>query len=199
MANSFISRLTHDEKSLADQFESIKTEIGSSFQSLQGKTGEFICKHKVETLNHLFHYLRNEKERPTAKSSVKFHLIDFVIDICSSDPVPTLDELVSTLQRILQHSYLPSLFYLSFVRNFHVKFFLCKRLCAENQFDLIKSILESFEKHLFIDEDLNQTEKSEWIEFLTGSMFSESDSNANKLTHPEKMERIKDSWRTFYQ
>lgn len=199
MADTLISKLTHDEKTLTNELGVIWTQLDSIFRDFEDKTEEFICEHKIKTLNALLDYLKKEKERPTVTDSAKFQLIEIVINVCSSDPVPTLDQIVSVLLKVLKLENLSNLYYFSFLRNFYLKFLFCELLCSEMRFDLIESILKSLENHPFVDQDLNPTEKSEWTEFFTYSMFTESRSNTNKLTDQETMEKMKDPWKRFFQ
>lgn len=198
MAEKFIRQLTHNSERFERQWSAIFDRLNYLFTEQEEKNVN-IQEFKVKALDALIDYVLVESPTSVKSDDTKYRLIDHVASLCATDPAPSLSELVRILQRILQLPDIFNTWHLTIIETIHHKFELCTQISAEPSVDLIESILQSLQKHAFLNGKVDKETAYRWENFLAYNMFSSSMSITNKLNSEEAMISMRPTFQKFFQ
>lgn len=198
MADEFIRQLPHDEQGLDKQWSEIFDKFSQLFNSNEGEDADVEI-FKVKALDALVDYILAEPDPTVTQPYVKIALIENVMKHCAEDPMPSLPELVRLVQRILDREDVFNQWFLSSIEAFHFKFRLCENLITAQSFELVKSFLESLQRHTFLNDQVDKTTEANWQQYLSRRIFSPLTCDSNKLNDETAMVAIRPTFQQIFR
>lgn len=193
MDEEFIRHLSHDNQQLENEWPALFTQIQKF--SFNGTENDLLVV-KVKLLDALVDYVLADKE---PMSQIKSTFLETIIESVLREQSPPLDELVRIFCRVFDVPNTNNLFNVAFIQAFFFKTRLGERLSKVPCVDLIDSILNSIEKHQFLDTDFDTKLFEKWEKLLTRGIFSPLTINTNKLNYEHMVTTMRSSFQRLYR
>ncbi|CAF3609971.1 unnamed protein product, partial [Rotaria sp. Silwood2] len=114
------------------------------------------------------------------------------------DPLPSLTDIARCFRRILDMNNIFNEWYLSCIEAFHYECQLFERLSSTKSIDSIESILQSLQKHPFVNDETNKDMEEKWQEYLSRRLFSPLTMDTNVLNGEETMFTMRSTFQQFF-
>ena len=194
MVEEFLRQVTHNKEQFETEWSHISERLSDLFDAWDENAVD-ISMLKVKGMNAIVDYVLAESSVSVTPINEKVNFVEFVIEQCAKDPLPSPKEIVGIVQRILDSGSIFNLWYLNAVEAFHSKCQFCQHLISTKSYDLIESFLQSFLKHEFLDDQADEETKGRWEHYLSRELFSPFSSGSDYLNG----ETIMNARRTIFQ
>ena len=199
MAEEFLRELTHDDQIFEDQWSKTCDNLHKLSQHFEEENVD-VPKAKVKVLDALIDFILAEPIDGEKPIQTKFIFVELIVKDCSRDEIPSVDELVRLVRRIIDQKTIFNRWFLHLIEQFHFKFRLCEKLRTSQKFDLIQLYLESYLKHDFVDEEAKDNDVVEhWKQYFYQRIFSPLSCDSNKLNDEETVAAIRPTFQRIFR
>lgn len=196
--NKFIRRMTHDNTKFENQWPDTYDKLHQLFRE-SNQESDNILVIKKKALNTIVDYIQEEPIASVEPCYSKTIFIKLILNFIADEPQLSLAEVVQNFRRIFDVNNIFNQWHLSCIQTFSNEFRLFEKLSSTKSFDLIKSILESLQKHSFSNGRVNKETEEKWQQYLATQMFSTSHWNTNILNQEETMIAMRSEFQILFR
>ncbi|CAF4268347.1 unnamed protein product [Rotaria sp. Silwood2] len=153
----------------------------------------------MKTLDAIVDYILAEPIASEMSVYAKIALIKLILKFIIDDPLPSLTDIARCFRRILDMNNIFNEWYLSCIEAFHYECQLFERLSSTKSIDSIESILQSLQKHPFVNDETNKDMEEKWQEYLSRRLFSPLTMDTNVLNGEETMFTMRSTFQQFFR
>ncbi|CAF3075045.1 unnamed protein product [Rotaria sp. Silwood2] len=196
--DEFIRQVTHDNELFEKQWPNIYDRLRKMFNEYEEKHTD-ISNFKIKVLDALVDYALAELTNDSEPLYVKVVFIEHTVKLLVNDPLPSLTDLVRILRRILDTNNIFHKWHLACIKTFYYEFQFGKRLSSTKSIELIELIFQSFQKHSFLNEQVDKQTQEQWQNFLSRQMFSSLSMDNNVLNREETMLAMRSAYQQLFR
>ena len=199
MVEEFFRELTHDNDLFDQQWSNVSDRLENVFFDDLHTNKNNPIGFKTKTLDCLVDYILAEPNPSEKKVYSKQLIVERILQVCADDSQPPLSEIVRVLRRIIDLPDIYNQWYLTCIQTFQYKFRLYEQLISSKSVDLIESILQSLEKHSFLNGQVDKQTEEHWTEYLSRRLFSPLTMDSNKLNREDLMLIMRPAFQKFFR
>lgn len=195
---NFIRKLPHDNDAFEKQWPNTFDELQKLINECRQKSTN-ISVVKVKILNSLIDYIIAEPITSSEPINAKIIFVEKILNFIADNPQPSLTDIGHGFLRILNLNNIFNQWHLVCLEKFRSEFQLFEQLSSTKTYSLIKSILESLQKHSFLKRQADKQTEKKWQEYLSTRLFASSHLNHNSLNNEETMIAMRSSFQQFFR
>jgi hypothetical protein len=191
--DKFIRQLTHDDTELEQQWSQ---HFNRLYQESINIPSDERSMYNIRVIEALIEYIQADREEHHEN---KCQYIRLIIEQSLEPLEVSLVDLIRLFCHAFNLSSITNPLNLILLETFYSKFRLGEQLSKHTSTNLIVNLFQSFQQQTFDDEHCPTNLKYRWTQLMARTIFSQIDTDKNKLNHSSIMQENRAGFQQFYR